>query len=49
MVAAKKDVTIGQLYGDSIEIKQGLKPGDVLITGGYQDLFEGQPIITGEK
>jgi RND family efflux transporter MFP subunit len=49
LIAAKKDVTIGQLYGDSIEIKQGLKAGDVLITRGYQDLFEGQPITTGEQ
>lgn len=49
LIAAKKDVKIGQLYGDSIEIKQGLKAGDVLITRGYQDLFEGQPITTGEQ
>jgi RND family efflux transporter MFP subunit len=49
LVAAKKDVKIGQLYGDSIEIKEGLTPGDVLITSGYQDLFEGQPITTGEE
>jgi RND family efflux transporter MFP subunit len=49
LIAAKKNVKIGQLYGDSIEIKEGLKTGDVLVTGGYQDLFEGQPITTGEE
>lgn len=49
LIAAKKNVKIGQLYGDSIEIKEGLKTGDVLVTSGYQDLFEGQPITTGEE
>ena len=46
MVARKKRVVIGELYGDNIEIKQGLKEGDVLITEGYQALFDGQPITT---
>ncbi len=46
LVARKKRVVIGELYGDNIEIKQGLKEGDVLITEGYQALFDGQPITT---
>ena len=46
MIAEKKDVQIGQLYGDSIEIKSGLQPGEQLITDGFQGLFEGQPITT---
>ncbi len=48
-VAQKKDVVIGQLYGDNIEIKSGLKPGDELITDGFQGLFEGQPITTNAE
>ncbi len=41
--AAKKvEVKLGDLYGDQIEILSGLKPGDKLVTKGYQDLYEGQ-------
>jgi RND family efflux transporter MFP subunit len=46
MVAKKRDVVIGQLYGDKIEIKSGLQPGDQLITDGFQGLFDGQLITT---
>lgn len=46
MLAKKRDVEIGQLYGDSIEIKKGLQPGDQLITDGYQGLFDGEAITT---
>lgn len=49
MVAKKTNVTIGELYGDSIEVKQGLEPGDELITEGYQGLFDGEPIFTNSK
>jgi len=47
-VAQKRDVTIGQLSGDSIEVKSGLQPGDQLITDGFQGLFDGQPIVTNQ-
>jgi RND family efflux transporter MFP subunit len=49
MVARKRDVVIGQLYGDNIEIKSGLKAGDQLITDGFQGLFDGQPITTSAE
>jgi RND family efflux transporter MFP subunit len=49
MVAKKRVVTIGQFYGDSIEVKSGLQPGDKLITEGFQGLFEGDPIFTSSK
>jgi membrane fusion protein, multidrug efflux system len=49
MVAKKRDVVIGQLYGDNIEIKSGLQPGDQLITDGFQGLFDGQPITTSAE
>ena len=49
MVAKKRNVTIGQLYGDSIEVKQGLQPGDELITEGFQGLFDGEPVYTNSK
>lgn len=43
-IAKKKPVTIGVLYGDKIEIKNGLDKADKIITDGYQGLFDGQPI-----
>ncbi|MEO7961727.1 MAG: efflux RND transporter periplasmic adaptor subunit [Ginsengibacter sp.] len=46
MVARKRRVVIGELYGDQIEVKQGLKDGDVIISEGYQSLFDGQAITT---
>jgi membrane fusion protein, multidrug efflux system len=49
MIARKRDVIIGQLYGDNIEIKSGLLPGDQLITDGFQGLFDGQPITTSAE
>jgi membrane fusion protein, multidrug efflux system len=48
VVAKKRDVTIGELSGDSIEVKSGLQPGDQLITDGFQGLFDGQPIVTNQ-
>ena len=42
LVARKKPVTIGDLYGDALEIKSGLAVGDVIIVEGYQGLYEGQ-------
>jgi len=46
MVARKRKVIIGELYGDKIEITQGLREGDQLITQGFQGLFDGQTITT---
>lgn len=40
--AKKVNVTLGELYGDQVEILQGLRPGDLLVTKGYQDLYDGQ-------
>ncbi len=44
LIARKRKVIIGELYGDQIEIKQGLKEGDQLISEGYQSLYDGQLI-----
>lgn len=46
LYAQKKHVEIGELYGDKIEIKSGLQSGDLLITDGYNNLYEGQLITT---
>jgi len=48
-VARKKTVVIGQFYGDKMEIKSGLQPGDIVVTDGYQSLYDGQTITTETK
>jgi len=46
MVAKKKKVVIGEVYGDNVEIKAGLIAGEQLISEGYQSLYEGQTVST---
>jgi len=48
-VSKKQVVSIGEVYGTNVEIKTGLKPGDQLITEGYQNLYDGQLIGTSIK
>jgi membrane fusion protein, multidrug efflux system len=43
-IAHKVNVTIGEIYGDEIEILSGITSGDKLVTQGYQNLYEGQII-----
>ncbi len=45
-VAVKKSINIGEVYGDIVEVKTGLAPGEQLVTGGYQGIYEGQAIGT---
>lgn len=49
LVARKKAIVVGELYGDRLEVKSGLQPGDQLITEGFQGLYDGQPITTDTK
>ncbi len=42
--AKKKVVSIGKNYKGQVEITEGLSAGDPVITMGYQDLVDGQPI-----
>lgn len=49
LIARRKPVTTGELYGNKIEIKSGLQTGDAVITDGYQSLYEGQIITTDVK
>ncbi|MFT4155034.1 efflux RND transporter periplasmic adaptor subunit [Parafilimonas sp.] len=44
MYARKKHVEVGQLYEDQLEVKSGLAVGDMLITDGFQNLYDGQLI-----
>lgn len=43
-VAKSRNIQTGLSYGGQVEITAGLQPGDQLITRGYQELVDGQPI-----
>lgn len=49
MIAKKKMVIVGEFYGDKLEVKSGLQTGDMVITEGYQSLYDGQAITTNVK
>jgi membrane fusion protein, multidrug efflux system len=46
LLARKKIITIGMMYGDKVEVLSGIQQGDNIITEGYQGLYEEQPITT---
>ncbi|HYF32139.1 MAG TPA: efflux RND transporter periplasmic adaptor subunit [Chitinophagaceae bacterium] len=48
-IARKRPVAVGGIYGERIEIKQGLQPGEQLITEGFQGLYDGQVLTTEVK
>jgi membrane fusion protein (multidrug efflux system) len=48
-IARKRPVMVGELSGSEIEIKKGLNPGDVLVSDGFQSLYDGQLITTEAK
>jgi membrane fusion protein, multidrug efflux system len=49
LVAKKRQIEVGQLYGNDLEVKSGLQANDSLITEGFQGLYDGQPLTTGEN
>jgi len=46
MTAVKKMITMGETYGDKAQIQSGLDANMILITEGYQSLYNGQEIRT---
>jgi RND family efflux transporter MFP subunit len=48
MIARKKTVIVGEVYEGIIEIKTGLSGGELIITEGYQSVYDGQAITTGK-
>ena len=49
IVAKKKNINIGTVYGNLVEVKTGLNGGEQLITEGFQDLYDGQSVTTGTE
>lgn len=48
MVARKKVVTVGETYNGLTEIKSGLTGGELIITEGYQTVYDGQSVTVGK-
>jgi RND family efflux transporter MFP subunit len=48
MIARKKVVITGEAYNGLIEIKSGLTGGELIITEGYQTIYDGQTVTTGK-
>lgn len=46
MIARKRQVQVGELYGDRLEVRSGLNEGDIVITEGFQGLYDGQLVTT---
>lgn len=46
MVARKRPIQVGELYGERLEVKSGLKTGDIIITEGFQSVYDGQTVTT---
>ena len=49
MFARKKMVATGEFYGNNIEVLSGVAAGDILISEGYQSIYDGQLITTSIK
>lgn len=43
-VAARRPVTTGQTYKDKVEVLSGVAANDKVVSAGYQNLNEGQPV-----
>ncbi len=42
--AKRRIIEVGQTYNGNAEITKGLKPGDKVVTAGYNNLVDGQPL-----
>jgi membrane fusion protein, multidrug efflux system len=49
LLARKRKIEVGELYGNNLEVKAGLKANDALITEGFQGLYDGQLVVTGDN
>ena len=49
LIARKKQIIVGELYSQLIEVKNGLTAGEQLITEGFQNIYDGQLLKTDMK
>lgn len=48
-IARKKTVIVGESYNGVMEIKSGLAGGDLIISEGYQTVYDGQVVMTNQN
>ena len=49
LIARKRKITVeGDAYNGKIRVKEGLTGGELIITDGYQSVYDGQTITTGK-
>ena len=48
-VAARKEVETGMSYNGKVEVLRGLSGSEQVITAGFRDLNEGQPVVFGQE
>ena len=46
IIARKRPIVVGESYDGVIEIKSGLQSGDLIISEGYQTVYDGQAVST---
>lgn len=46
IIAHKKQIQVGELYGDRLEVKSGLQTGDIIIAEGFQNIYDGEVVTT---
>ena len=49
LVARKKNIQVGEFYNNQLEVKSGLEAGDLVVTEGYQNLYDGQLLNVAAK
>lgn len=49
LVARKRNIVVGEMYGQMIEVRSGLTLNDALITDGYQNIYDGQLVMVLKK
>jgi RND family efflux transporter MFP subunit len=49
LVARMRPVTLGNVIGNDYVVREGLTPGERLITGGIQKIGDGAPVAAGGK
>ncbi len=49
LIARKKSIVVGEMYGQLIEVKSGLTQNESLITDGYQNIYDGQVLRVIKK
>ncbi|MFT3979627.1 MAG: efflux RND transporter periplasmic adaptor subunit [Ferruginibacter sp.] len=49
LIAKKKPVQVGEIFGETAEIKTGLAVGEQLVIDGYQTIYEGQQLTVANQ